>query len=293
METDLYTKPTDRRVYLHFNSKHPLQQKRSLPYGLLIRVRRICSTLEKYDRHAQDIITTLRSRGYLRNLVEEANQKVRAMDRGELLKAKQPSRDDKVRLITHYNKKNPPMEQLIKAHSHLLERTRKPAIKRDHLQVTYSRGPNLGDLLTSSNLNKQKKEYGCKPCNKPCATCRHVSTSKTVTSQQTKKKYNITGEYTCQTTSAIYVLTCNTCQVQYVGESGNTVNERFRSHIYDIRHQRDKPVSNHMNTHQNSTDFTIHIVAKAKGDQNTRRRLEEAWITLIDRMKPRGLNARW
>ena len=41
--TRLYHKPTDNKQYLHFNSAHPWRQKRSVPYGLLIRCRRICS----------------------------------------------------------------------------------------------------------------------------------------------------------------------------------------------------------------------------------------------------------
>ncbi len=291
----MYTKPTDRRIYLHYNSDHPLQQKRNLPYGLLIRVRRICSTLEKYDRHAKEILATLKSRGYPQENLDEANRKVREMNREDLLKPKQTRNSNKIRLITHYNTSNPPLNELIKAHSHLLERTRKPAIKKEQLQVTYSRGPNLGDLLTHTQLEKTPKTYGCRPCNKPCATCRHVCTSKTVTSSKTKKSYKIAGEFTCQTTGAIYVLTCKVegCNIQYVGESSRTINDRFRNHTHDIRYHKDTPVANHMNLHPDKMNFSIHIVASTNGDQNQRRRLEEAWITLMDTMKPRGLNARW
>ncbi len=184
------------------------------------------------------------------------------------------------------------MEQRIRAHSHLLERTRRPAIMRNQLQVTYSRGPNLGDLLNNSMLNKQKIVYGCKPCNKPCAKCRHVSTFRTVTSEQTKKKYNTTGEYTCQTTSVIYVLTCNTCKIQYVGESGNTVNERFRSHIYDIRHQRDKPVSNHMNTPKQHRLHYSHS-RQGKGRPKHKETPGGSLDHLNGQHETGGLNARW
>ncbi len=251
--------------------------------------------MEKYDKHAADILKSLRRRGYPSNTLEEANQKVRGIDRDTLLQPKQVRNSNKIRLITHYNKRNPPMEEIIRCHSDLLERTRKPAFTRDQLQVTYSRGPNLGDLLTSTKLEKQPKIRGCKPCHKPCATCRHVVTSRSVTSSRTNKSYPITGDFTCQTTGAVYVLTCNECQdrIQYVGETSNTVNDRFRGHIYSIRHNKDTPVANHMNTHQNSTNFSIHVVASTNADQNNRRRLEEAWITLMDSMKPRGLNARW
>ena len=194
------------------------------------------------------------------------------------------SKRARIRLITH-NKRNPPMNQIIQAHSNLLEITRKPAIKKEQLQVAYSRGPNLGDILTHTPLERNRKNFGCKPCNKPCAICRHVSTSTTITSKRTKKEYRINGEYTYQSTGAIYILTCN------VGETSNTVNQRFRGHTHDIQYNKDTPVANHMNKHQNKLD--IHIVDSTNKDQNQQRRLEEAWITLMDTMKPKGLNAKW
>ena len=44
IETELYTKPTD----LHSKSDHPEKMKKAIPYGLGIRVKRICSDTESY-----------------------------------------------------------------------------------------------------------------------------------------------------------------------------------------------------------------------------------------------------
>ena len=44
IETGLYTTPTDAHMYLHYNSYHPVHQKKSIPYSQAIRLRRICST---------------------------------------------------------------------------------------------------------------------------------------------------------------------------------------------------------------------------------------------------------
>ena len=41
IETRLYHKATDNKQYLHYNSVHPWKQKRCVPYGLLIRCKRI------------------------------------------------------------------------------------------------------------------------------------------------------------------------------------------------------------------------------------------------------------
>jgi hypothetical protein len=40
--------------------------------------------------------------------------------------------------------------------------------------------------------------------------------------------YNI--NLNCKTTNAIYLLSCNDCGMQYVGETGRSVHERFREH---------------------------------------------------------------
>ena len=42
LETDLYSKPTDRHLYLQSKSNHPPHTKKAVPYVLGIRIRRIC-----------------------------------------------------------------------------------------------------------------------------------------------------------------------------------------------------------------------------------------------------------
>ena len=46
VETDLYTKPTDKHQYLLQSSCHPLHTKRAIPFSLALRLRRICSSDE-------------------------------------------------------------------------------------------------------------------------------------------------------------------------------------------------------------------------------------------------------
>lgn len=40
LHTSVYTKPTDRKMYLHFDSRHPLHVKRAIPYSQAVRYRR-------------------------------------------------------------------------------------------------------------------------------------------------------------------------------------------------------------------------------------------------------------
>ena len=44
-----YHKPTDNKQYIHFHLAHPRKQKESVPYGLLIRSKRICLEQKYFD----------------------------------------------------------------------------------------------------------------------------------------------------------------------------------------------------------------------------------------------------
>ena len=62
---DLYTKLTDKHQYLLISSCQPQHTKRTIPYSLAFRLRRICSNHGNYILRANEIIDHLNtSRGY-------------------------------------------------------------------------------------------------------------------------------------------------------------------------------------------------------------------------------------
>ena len=48
--TKTYKKPTDRASYLHYNSYHPYPLKKNIPYGQALRLRRINTEEEQYQK---------------------------------------------------------------------------------------------------------------------------------------------------------------------------------------------------------------------------------------------------
>jgi len=64
IETDLYTKPTDKHQYLLISSCHPQHTKRSIPYSLALRLRRICSNHDSYIMRTTELMDYLVRRGY-------------------------------------------------------------------------------------------------------------------------------------------------------------------------------------------------------------------------------------
>ena len=75
--TRIYHKPKDQKYYLHYYSTHPRNQKNSVPYGLLIRCKRICTEEHYFEQEARKIYNQLRYRKYPTTLLDEAIEKVR------------------------------------------------------------------------------------------------------------------------------------------------------------------------------------------------------------------------
>ena len=71
-----YHKPSDNKQYLHYHSAHPRKQKESVPYGLLIISKRICSEQKYFEQEAREIIQQLKHRKYPQQLLDEAYRKV-------------------------------------------------------------------------------------------------------------------------------------------------------------------------------------------------------------------------
>ena len=97
----VYHKKTDQKQYLHYKSAHPKNQKDAIPYGLLIRARRICSKDTDFKKEATTIITSLLRRGYPDNILLTAFNRAWSKTQEELLKPSREKRRQQNK--THYN----------------------------------------------------------------------------------------------------------------------------------------------------------------------------------------------
>ena len=291
--TRAYHKPTDNKQYLHFHSTHPRKQNESVPYGLLIRSRRICSEEKYFEEEARNIIQQLKHRTYPPDLLDKAYRKVANMNRQDLLRPSTHKDNFKLRLITNYYPNNPDLRTVLKKYEGILLMTRKPAIKTEDIQVTYNESPSIKDMIIKTQIYKQYTPKMCQPCYKPrCKTCGQMEITQTITNKS-NHSYPISGNIYCQSTNIIYVLNCLICGIQYAGESSNTMNTRCRGHVSTIKTSKDHPVALHYRSYNHTTeDFTITAIDKDQ-DKNRRLRLDESWITLLDTLTPKGLNGRW
>ena len=185
IHTKIFHKPIDQNYYLHYHSAHPKNQNDSVPYCLLIRCRRICTEDYHLEQEAKKIYNQLKYTKYPTILLNEAIEKVRHMDRLSLLRpSTKKSQDNSIRLIPNYNPRNPNLLQILKKFEGLLLMSRKPVITPDQIKITYSRSPNLKDMLVKSEVYFQPKPRLCQPCWQPrCLTCTHMNTSQVISNK--------------------------------------------------------------------------------------------------------------
>ena len=68
--TDLHVKSTDTHQYLLSSSCHPNHIKKSIPYSLAPRIRRICSTHHNFKQRTNELLEFLCQRGHKRDYVK-------------------------------------------------------------------------------------------------------------------------------------------------------------------------------------------------------------------------------
>ena len=85
---DLYTKPTNTHQYLHQHSCHPPHGKASIAYSQALRIRRICSKENDYERRVGELKTYLVALDYNEAGVTRQIGKATEQNREYLLVAK-------------------------------------------------------------------------------------------------------------------------------------------------------------------------------------------------------------
>ena len=68
-----------------------------------------------------------------------------------------------------------------------------------------------------------------------------------IKSHSNGKVFNSMSKVNRQSSNLIYVITCKSCGIQYVGQTKNRLMTRFQGHFNDIAHDHDTTVARHLN----------------------------------------------
>ena len=293
--TDLYCKPTDSHNYLRYESAHPHHCKGSLPYSQFLRVRRICTHLEDFDRNALMLAQHFDRRGYPPALTDESLICARRASRDELLhpppKADTPALGEHLFSITTHIPGAQPLKKIITNNWPILGRTNTTeALHSKKITFGSRRTLNLRDLLVSSTLKvptttpKLTSDDPVTPMNScraisKCNYCPVLDHSGTISSTSTGRIYFSKKHISCRSHNLIYCITCKVCSLQYVGQTSNHIGERFKMHFQNIKSALDskrpnnpkksksksskpEPIGRHFSSHNHhgTSDIIIHVL---------------------------------
>ena len=297
LSTDVYSKPTDTKAYLHFSSDHPSYMKKAIPSGLAMRARRICSSNSDFAHQTQDILQNLSNRGYPEELISQGLGRVKHMNREDLLEGGVKKRDRQgVPLVVTYSSHLPNISTILKQKKTFLARSDKlRQVFSNDVFVSYKRGTNLRDILvhkkTKQLVQVDGKSQG--DCGKNCSVC------KVVYKQEDRirgpgGKVTCTYDRTigCKSRNVIYGIFCEVCDcIVYVGETGGILYQRVQNHLSSIRCGRNEmEVAAHFNGegHQLSNAKFVGLEKVWKGWVTYRRVREQRWVGLFDTHRRAG-----
>ena len=237
--------------YPHWGSCHPHHTKQSIPYCLAFRLIKIYSTEETLTSRLKQLTTHLKRRGYPHKNIAAAINRARNTSRPLALQRRQnkDTQAERIPLVHTYNPALPNISSILLKHLPVLHssyRCRK-AIPESPM-AAFRRPTNLKDMLVHSTSTPKNINPGFSPCNScRCKTC--PNTAKTVSFQSSTdgQTYRINQSLSCYSHNVIYLITCNQCNKQYVGQTSQTLRHRFTNHRFDIRNDRDTPVARHFN----------------------------------------------
>ena len=138
---------------------------------------------------------------------------------------------------------------------------------------------------------------GCKRPN-TCKYCKKISQSGRIKNLNNNKSYSTITKGICQINSFIYCLECNWCYIKYVGQTKNTIIDRFQGHIFHIKLNNNTKVARHFHSHSDHLDpnMTIHILEYIRlpkdvpRSNSLRDNRELVWTHRLKTLIPNGLN---
>ena len=304
VETDLYTKPTDKHQYLLQSSCHPLHTKRAIPFSLALRLRRICSSDDSFTLRANELIKYLNDRGYNLSFLKKETQRVHAITRNETLKPSQTTTNQpsRVPLVITYNPTLRSISSIIQKHFKILSSSPRCNIFQTTPLVAFRQTDNLSDILVRSKLRTDKQTdvtKGSFQCGKNCITCRFITDGRTnYTFSATGEIRTIHDHIDCNSKNLVYMIHCLRCNKQYIGETKRRLKDRFNEHRRPVDRptpsSRPTAVSDHfLSDNHSPNDIELIPLELIHSSCDALRKAREAY--LIERgqtLEPKGINKR-
>ncbi|KAJ1119551.1 hypothetical protein NDU88_007736 [Pleurodeles waltl] len=145
LATEVYYKPTDCNNLLQYQSFHPRALRDNLPVGQFLRLRRNCSSMTDYRKHADKLTTKLHTKDYPPHLVSRARKRARNNNRDQLLQPRAlKSSLEKIVCVTTFNPLSNEIQKIIRDNWKILTSGGLPFEPPLH---TYKRASNIRNIV--------------------------------------------------------------------------------------------------------------------------------------------------
>lgn len=310
--TDQYCKPTDRTTYLASDSFHPDPLKKGLPYSQLIRLRRITSNDEMFNKRAEVMMQDFRTRGYDDITLRTAYDKAFQQQRSDLLRYRTKETSKRIPAVLTYSTESAHVKKIVLRHWHVLSSdSRLQSTFCDPPMFAFKRASNLRDRLIKADttrrqipnedtgsqwLTERQRPRGMFQCGH-CTYCNAAIKGPQFHHPLSGKIFPIRDFLTCRSTFVVYLLKCP-CGKGYVGQTTRELRVRVGEHRSAIRRgDLTSPVAKHFLEAQHSVAqlrfMAIEQIKRPKRGGNMVNlllRRELHWIYTLQTRSPRGMN---
>ena len=184
IQTDLHTKPNAKNSYLLPTSNHPRHICQNIPYSLAFRIKRNCSKSDQCEQRFMELKDRLMERGYRGRSVEEAINKVRELNREDILQkvTREDKNKNRVRAVFLYDRRLPNISAIMIKNwkTMLTDDSRLKKVFQEPPMVCFRRGKNLREEIVQAKLPPDRfgrpTEQGFKRCGRPkCRLCPYTN----------------------------------------------------------------------------------------------------------------------
>lgn len=193
----VYSKPTDRKAYVHSKSFHPRATKEAIAYGQALRLRRICTEEEDFREATKKLTSNLVKRGYNEEKIASDVERAAAKDRQSLRAYRERSRDQRIPLVLTYDDRLPEVREVVNENWKILHINTKESRKfTEKPRICYRRNKNLRDIIGQTKLTngkvlrtKERATGKCTPCRgrSDAMCCSHVVNTNVFTDRTGRK----------------------------------------------------------------------------------------------------------
>jgi len=120
----------------------------------------------------------------------------------------------------------------------------------------------------------------------------HATKKERDQSTVTKEKFQITDRMTCATFRVIYVIECEKCNLQYVGQTNKSLRQQMAKHREALRAGKPRRIYYHFNRADHTeTDMKVTPIEMVPTEVDIiLLAREQEWINRLRTRKPDGLN---